>query len=340
MTVLLSLFACAPSEFFSADDFADEADVPAIAPAETIASAPLAGEREAASYTGAALLEIQLPPGTSDGFLEVRAFRADGAEIDWVGRPLVLREIEGTREVVPLPIEAPRRDRLSADDPVVYAISHRAMDITGRPGVYLGVATTRLVHVRGEGPDGAVPGWNVVDGYGTGDDAWGGLDEVVYLDRNALASRTAELAGTSALEVTGSTHIVVAVSADPDAEVVLDRPAAEDWRLTLGASPSASVFGTADAEEGAPLGSELQLFTYQDLDGDGLRADAPVDGRVCAGGDPAVLTWYEPAHTLTEAFALIEVGVRGGWEIFRDGEDGLRRLSEDERESLIVDRCR
>jgi hypothetical protein len=341
MTVLFALIACAPSEFFSSSDVSDAGDVPALSPAdsEALASESLGGEREAASYTGAARLEVQLPAGTSEGFVELRAFRADGAEIDWVGRPLVLREVEGTRETVALPVEAPRGDRLSADEPVVYALSLRAMDASGRPGVYLGVSTTRLVHVRADGPDGAIAGWNVVDGHGTEGEMWRGLDEVVHVDRNAFASRTAELAGTSALDVTDETRLVVAVSAAPDAEVVVDRPAAEDWSLTLGASPSVTVFGTAAAEEGAPLGSEFELFTYKDIDGDGFRADAPVDGRVCAGSDPAVLSWYEPATTLTEAFSLIELGARGGWEIFRDAEDGLRRLTVEEREALVVDRC-
>lgn len=338
MLVLLSLFACSPSdatgEVASASD-TDGATFEQPAPAELGANT-LSGEREAAALAPVRV-EVQLPAGTTDGFLEVRPYRADGSHVEWVGRALVTHAVEGTFETLTLPAEAPRRDRLSAEEPVVYAIAFRHANArTGKPGVYAGVADTRLVHVRADAPDGAALGWNLAAGYDGDREAFLPVSETVDVEANVLAHASLTLAGESAFPLTADTRIAVSVGTDAGAEVLLDQPASEDWDLTVSGSPTTGIFTTL-GDDDAPVGTDLFVFAYEDTDGDGLRGPAAPVAGICSGAAPAVLSWYEPAHSLADALRLADHGVKGGWDVARLSERGAVGLTEAEQRDLVLD---
>ncbi|MDP2313963.1 MAG: hypothetical protein Q8P41_13735 [Pseudomonadota bacterium] len=317
MLIFLSLLACSPDPTQAsapdmAVDVADSAD----------ARAPVS--RTAATHVYSALPDV-------DGFVEIRAYREVAGELVWAGVPLVSEVIDDATTRNALPAVPPPLDRLDPADPVTYAITVRATDRRGNPSVYLGIAEPRLVYVPVDPPAGAVVGWNLAVNYGEDDVTWLPMTQVLNLDENLVGLDGLDLAGFTGLTVGPDSRIAV-MSSVAGAPSVYDGPFRLDWGVSLAAPPP-----TAALEDIAFVGTALTVYTYEDVDGDGLLTTEPVTGEACAVGGAAVVTWYQHPRTLHAAMSLAQRGLRGGWGVGTLGEDGLVAVPSERHAALAID---
>ena len=338
MLVLLSFFACAPSDYFQP---VSEIDAAGMAPDNSSLPADGAsfdGERTVASITPT-ILNVELPR-EMEGFIEVRAYRTDeDGAVSWVGRALLREEIEGRRMSLVLPPDPPARDRTGFAGDIRYALVVRGVTASGAPGIYRGVSEASIVFVPGVIPEGAGTGWNVAFDYDSDAPDWHPTDETIYLDEGLVAPRAFELSGTSVAPLSGAARLVVATSDDPEAIIATDQPIDLDWNLVISGSGSAALAEAMSTSGVGPAvpGLGFRVFAYDDLDGDGVRTGEPLAGEVCLDGGPTTVTWFEPATTLESALLLDKMGRRSGWDIVGFSEHGSFPVASEDRERLTLE---
>jgi hypothetical protein len=306
---VISFFACSPSVDIS------DPDAPALE------EALVGSGHHAAASIGPDVLELGFL-GDVAGFVELRPY-ADVDGMRRVGAPLLMHDIEGTEMNFALPFEAPRRDRAEPTDPVVYAISLRAVDRTGRPGVYTGLSYAELVWLPAAA-DGGIAGWNLAHGYGSDTVEWLDITAVQHIGENLAGQRNLSLAGSTAIVTTADTRMSFATGSEPGDVSTWDEAIGTEWQSDLPDRPAREAVEPFDGVNGAMFAA----YTYEDVDGDGMHTDEALTGHLCAGAVPVVATWFAPFRSLPAAMVARDNHFRAGWSVYAEIADGLVPLAD------------
>ena len=342
MLIISSFFACAPSDYFTPISDVDAERIEVGDGSDLSSDRSLSGTRSAVDSTPV-VLDIQLPRDM-DGFIELRPYRLnEDGSVGWVGAALSSDAIEGARMSVVLPHTPPARDRLDLEKSVSYALTLRGMSAAETPSIYKGISEARIVFVGEETSEIGSPGWNVVVGFDGphATSTWLSPEDTVFLSENIVTPRTFVLSGTAATSVTSDTRLVIATSGDAEAIVLADKAIDPAWSVGVGGSGSsilAEVMGASEEGGGlTPVGMGFRAFTYEDIDGDGMRTSEPISGEVCLDGEPTMVTWFEPATTLDAALRLAAIGRRAGWDLIGVREDGSFPAAREDRAALTLE---
>jgi hypothetical protein len=285
--------------------------------------------REAVSSSPDQVL-VRLPRAV-DGFVELRAYRHDKGEVVWTGRPMSTFELGGERADLTLPIEPPALDRVGAETPVTYAISLRLTDRRGNPGVYVGVAEARVVYMPVATEAGPPKGWSLAVDHADGGVVSFPLSTLVYFGENLVGADTLDLAGFTHLRAGADSRVAVLTGVD-DAPATYDGALTREWGVSLVTPPV-----LASWEDEALGGTALSVYTYEDIDGDGVLTTEEVTGEACSPFGPAIVTWYRYPHDLRAALTLVDRGLHAGWGVGTLGEDGYAPLPRGMERSLVID---
>jgi hypothetical protein len=287
--------------------------------------------REAVS-SGPLTLSVTVGPD-DDGFVEIRPFAKDADEAITVGTALSTDAVTSDTISISVPATAPDRD-LSADAsaPVVYAISLRASDSDGEPGVYTGISDVSLVYYQSSPPSGASEGWNLAQRFGSDEQAWLTFSDGVSLGHTLLADDVLTLTGVSLVDVGPPTHLALAQTEDLGAVSVYDAPITPAWSATFDTPPSLDAI-----EENLDFdGAFLSLYSYDDDGADNARTDEDVTGRLCVVPEAMAVTWFADVYDLETALGMQLLGVRAGWDLIAKSEGGMHPASAAQRAALTL----
>jgi hypothetical protein len=323
MFILLSLIACDSSTSTTSD--LSEAE-----PGEDThlleAAAISTGEDLS---RGLATLSVQLPSG--EGFVEVRAYREELGKVVWTGASaLSLRELEGPRADLGLPLLPPAVDRVNLTSPVNYAISLRSATAAGYPGAFVGLAESRLVYIPKDPPAGAVIGWNIAANLHAAHETWLPLSRVVVFEENLTGGASLTLGGATDLPLGPDSRLASLTEVEGSA-ALSDAALGRTWSVSLAAAPDATALADTDHN-----GTALSIYAYEDEDGDRAYTDDGISGELCTPAGPGVITWYKPAGDLATAMWLDKHGLRSGYGVGTLDDRGYTPVPVDQLGTLYL----
>jgi hypothetical protein len=269
---------------------------------------------------GRITLDVELADDAT-GIVELRPYRGPREAATWVGRALTLSPESTDSVSVPLPTLPPRRDRVSATEPVVYAIALRDVADDGAAAAYIGVSELELVWSP-DHEDG--PGWWLVEDFGGEGETWHDFTEPVSLGDQLLGEHELEMGGFAGLPDIADTHLTVTTSDFSEGVSVYDAPLSpgDDWSADV-------AFAGRLRDAGYDDGAFLHVVAYVDSDGDSALTAEPLLGRACFGSAEALVTWFPQPRDLRAALELDAKDLVGGWGVQISEGDKMDPLSPD-----------